>query len=420
MPAEANASLTAPETERPTHFEILVNGQPVNPDDLPVQRAARGEEVHSFEEEVRFTDGTSRFLLGNATPLLDPSGNPRGGVAAFVDITERCLAEQSLRQSELRLQMALDAGNMGVWEWELATDSIIWLPGLERIHGLEPGSFDGTIEAFKRDIHPEDLKRVVDGITETLDCGEPYHVAYRSKAADGSLRWLESFGRVVFGSDGKPERMAGVCMDITDRKRADTQRDLLVAELSHRVKNTLATVISIQQQSFSRAASVEEARYSFDARIRALAQTHSQLADGNWEGVSFTTMLLDEFAPYQHEDGSNVRLSGPDLTLNPRCSLTLGMGIHELVTNAAKYGALSTKTGSVDVVWTVDSWSNQLIIFWTEKNGPPVTPPTRKGFGRLLLERALPFDLKGDVKMEFSADGVICKIMLPLDQNAAR
>ena len=143
------------------------------------------------------------------------------------------------------------------------------------------------------------------------------------------------------GVDGKPHKLAGVCMDITERKQAESQRDLMVAELSHRVKNTLATVISIARQSFSKGPSIEEARRSFDGRILALAQTHGRLAEENWSGVPFEVMLLDEFAPYR--SGSNIKVSGPNLTLNPKCALVLGMAFHELTTNAAKYGALSTR-----------------------------------------------------------------------------
>jgi PAS domain S-box-containing protein len=137
-------------------------------------------------------------------------------------------------------------------------------------------------------------------------------------------------------------------LDVTERKRAESQRDLLVAELSHRVKNTLATVISIAHQSFSKARSTGEAQRSFDDRIRALAQTHARLAEANWSGVSLEAIVRDETAPYR-DGGSNVLIAGPDITLSPKCAVSLGMAIHELTTNAAKHGALSTKGGSLRV-----------------------------------------------------------------------
>jgi two-component sensor histidine kinase len=271
---------------------VIANGRVLAPEELPVQRAAHGEEVRNWEQETRFDDGSTRYLFGNATPLRNADGEPCGAVAAFVDIT--------------------------------------------------------------------------------------------------------------------------------DRKKAEEQRQLLLAELSHRVKNTLATVISIAQQSFSRNPDVDEARRSFASRIRALAQSHGRLAEASWSGVSFDAMLRDELAPYRREDGSNLRVSGPPVVFNAKCALTLGMAIHELATNAAKHGALSNKSGSVDVTWQVDSRHGQLRIRWSETGGPTVRPPERSGFGRLLLERALASDLGGDVQLDFAADGLQCAIAIPLDQHVAR
>ena len=134
------------------------------------------------------------------------------------------------------------------------------------------------------------------------------------------------------------------------------------------------------------------------------AQTHSRLAEANWSGVSLETVLLDELAPYRHEDGANVRASGPPTMLNAKHALTLGMAMHELATNAAKYGALSTENGVVDISWEIDG--EQLKIVWTESGGPPVTPPTRNGFGRLLIERVLASDLDGTVEVDFAGEGL--------------
>lgn len=205
-------------------------------------------------------------------------------------------------------------------------------------------------------------------------------------------------------------------LDVTERKRAETQRDLLVAELSHRVKNTLATVVSIARQSFAKNPNVEEARRSFDARILALAQTHTRLAETSWSGVLFETLLLDEFKPYRRDDGGNVRLSGPTIALSPVCILTLGMAIHELATNAAKYGALSTKDGIVEVVWDLDL-HDRLRIRWTERGGPPVEVPKGTGFGRQLLERATGAGLKGSVELDFAPQGLSCTITIPTSGN---
>lgn len=327
----------------------------------------------------------------------------------------RTRAEKDLRESEQRLQLALEAGRMGAWEWDLVSNKIVWSPGLEEIHGLKPGTFGGTFDDYTRDVHPDDLQMVLNTVRKALEERDDYHVTYRMKHPDGGERWLEAFGRLAFGPDGNPAKLAGICMDITERKWAESQRELLVAELSHRVKNTLATVISIQHQSFAMAPSLEEAREAFDSRIRALAQTHSRLAEGHWSGVPLETALADELSPYRQNGGSNIRLEGPRVILSPRTALTLGMAIHELATNAAKYGALSVKEGVVQVTWEKNALRRALTIHWTETGGPKVEAPARRGFGRLLLERALASDLKGKVELDFHQDGLKCNIVLPLE-----
>ncbi|MCA1449894.1 PAS domain S-box protein [Ensifer sp. IC3342] len=416
LPPGSNLSFSAPPDERPSGFQIFSAGRTLSADELPVQRAAGGEEVENFEEEIRFDDGRSRHLLGNATPLRNALGELTGAVAAFIDITERKQTEEALRESERRLKMALDAGRMGAWEWNLQSGRVIWSPGLAVLHHLEPGACEGTLADFERDIHPADLPAVEQAIERALASREDYHVAYRMRLPDGTIRWMEAIGRFSPSDGPAGARLAGICMDITERKEAEAQRDLLVAELSHRVKNTLATVNSIARQSFSTNPDARDAQRSFDARIRALAQAHTRLAEARWSGVSLETIFSDELAPYRSEN--NISLDGPPTTLPPKHALTLGMAAHELATNAAKHGALSVKAGRVSVDWAVDPSENRLCIRWCETGGPPVSPPSRNGFGRLLLERVLASDLGGDVRLEFASQGLSCTIDVPYLRGA--
>jgi PAS domain S-box-containing protein len=203
-----------------------------------------------------------------------------------------------------------------------------------------------------------------------------------------------------------------------DRSRAEKQRDLLVAELSHRVKNTLATVVSIARQSFAKGPSIEQAQRSFDGRLRALAHTHGRLAESNWDGASLRSMLADELAPYRSADGRNITTHGPDVRLDSRRAVVLGMAFHELATNAAKYGALSSKDGRLTVTWDAQGAPRRLHLDWVESDGPAVEPPQRSGFGRLLLERALTSDLQGQVELQFLAQGLRCSIAGILDDAA--
>jgi len=190
--------------------------------------------------------------------------------------------------------------------------------------------------------------------------------------------------------NGKMVGWIASIVDLTDRKRAEEQRDLLMAEINHRVKNTLATVISIARQSFAKDRSFEVSQRSFTDRIQALAQTHTRLAEANWSGMSLETIIRDEVAPYRGFD--NVRIAGSSLTLSPKQAVSLGLAFHELTTNAAKYGALSEKGGLVQIGWEIVA-PDEVQLSWIETGGTAIKPPRQSGFGRLLLERALAADL---------------------------
>jgi PAS domain S-box-containing protein len=326
-------------------------------------------------------------------------------------------AEEDLRANEERLRLATRAGKVGVWEWEIESGRVVWTDSLYAIHGLDARSLPPTGDAIRTLIHPDDLDRVVAATRASVEKGAPYEIEFRVLRPDGRTAWLFSNAAVI-SEKGRPVRLVGASIDITERKAFDAERDLLVAELSHRVKNTLATVISIAHQSF-KGPSIEESRRSFDGRIRALAQTHGRLAEGNWSGVSLHTILDDELAPYRDEDSRNVRLTGPRIMLSPKQAVILGMALHELATNAAKYGALSVKGGIVAVTWKIAASPCEMRIQWSESGGPPVGEPTRAGFGRLLLERALASDLQGEVALDFASTGLTCEIAVPLQATAA-
>lgn len=211
LPHDSNLSMSAPPGEHPTNFRVFSEGRALSPEEMPVQRAARGEEVQNFEEEVRFDDGSSRHIFGNATPLRDVTGEVVGAVAAAVDITGRKQAEEALQESERRLQLALDAGHMGAWEWNLETGAVIWSPGLEALHRVEPGTFGGTLADFKRDIHPDDLPLIEREMARAIETEGDYHVVYRAQLPDGTIRWMEAFGQLS-PRNGPKRRLTGVCM----------------------------------------------------------------------------------------------------------------------------------------------------------------------------------------------------------------
>ena len=289
-----------------------------------------------------------------------------------------------------------------------------WNKGAERLFGYTAEEIIGKpvtvlIPEERHDEEPDILRRIRAG--ERLD-----HYETLRRRKDGTLIHISLTVSPLKNASGKVVGASKIARDITEKKQAEAERDLLVAELSHRVKNTLATVISIARQSFANP-DTEEARRSFDSRIRGLAQTHSRLAEANWSGVSLATIVDDELSPYRND--GNVHVEGPAIELNPKCALTLGLALHELATNAAKYGALSVKDGAVHVSWMLDAHDRTLRLSWIERGGPVVKPPLRAGFGRLLIERALASDLNGTVELEFAKDGLRCAIAIPENQYGA-
>jgi PAS domain S-box-containing protein len=331
-------------------------------------------------------------------------------VGIGIDITERKRSENAREHLAAIVESSADA------IISKDTDGVIisWNKGAERLFGYAAHEIIGKpvmvlIPEDRHNEEPEILRRIRNG--ERI---EHYETVRMRK--DGSLVDISLSVSPIRNDRGAVIGASKIARDITENKEAEAQRNLLVAELSHRVKNTLATVISIARQSFTDPHS-EAALRAFDSRIRGLAQTHSRLAESNWAGVWLETLLDDELSPYRHAE--NVHIAGPAVALSPKCGLTLGMGIHELATNAAKYGALSAKTGTVNVSWTIGP-DKMLHLNWIESGGPEVVPPQRTGFGRLLLERALAFDLKGEVELEFAAEGLRCTIAIPPDEYMAR
>jgi two-component sensor histidine kinase len=205
--------------------------------------------------------------------------------------------------------------------------------------------------------------------------------------------------------------MAGISLDITARRAAEERQTLLINELNHRVKNTLATVQSLAAQTYRGAADPSEAGEAFLDRVMALARVHDLLSEAAWEGASLHDVVERTLKPYGR-DGARLTLSGPTVHLAPNTAVTLNLAFHELATNAVKYGALSQPGGGVDIAWTADG--GELTIDWREAGGPTVAEPQRRGFGSRLIERGLGHELGGTAGLTFRPEGLWCHIRAPL------
>ncbi len=220
----------------------------------------------------------------------------------------------------------------------------------------------------------------------------------------------------IIGADGQVSGIFVEGSDVTARVRAAEYQQLLLNELNHRVKNTLATVQSIVSQTLRNAPTPPEARALIEQRMIALSRAHDILTQEKWEGADLRDIIAQALTPFRDPTNDRFHVRGPGVRLSPRIALDLAMALHELATNAVKYGALSNASGTVDLAWTVDRHGTppRLKLRWTEKGGPPVAPPSRRGFGTRLIERSLAQDLGGEARIDFATAGVICTVDTPL------
>lgn len=211
------------------------------------------------------------------------------------------------------------------------------------------------------------------------------------------------------------DRALKEALEREERQRVELRTRLLVAELSHRVKNTLMTVVSIARQTLRRSDSLQEFEGAFLGRIQALAGAHALLLRGNWGDMDLKDLMSEALRPFSKRDGSNIVLQGDSVLLPPQLALTMNLIVHELATNAAKYGSLSIEMGRVEVAWSVIGDSDpRLRLLWQERDGPAVAPPQRKGFGTTLIQRSVSFEMDGEADLQFEREGVRCELIFPL------
>jgi len=249
---------------------------------------------------------------------------------------------------------------------------------------------------------------------------EFYSVEKRFVRRDNRVIWLSVYSSPVRDAEDRLQYIVRVVQDITERKAAEQRQKLLMDELNHRVKNTLATVQSLAAQTARGAHTPAAFRERFEGRLIALSKAHDQLTMHHWENADLRDLLAGSLAPYA--GAGRVVLRGEDLVLRPRAVLTLAMAVHELTTNAAKYGALSIPAGSIEIQWQpVRTDDNQQIlrIEWLEKGGPPVVEPEHRGFGSKLIEGSISAELSGEAKLSFAPEGLRCELAIPMESIAA-
>ncbi len=395
------------------HAEVRASQHPEDRPRIAAEFAAVvASAADQFEVEYRVgrPDGW-RWLLGRGHVVRDRQGRVSGYAGVDMDITGRKGAEAALQAGESRLRLALEAGRMGVFDVDLGSGRLIWDETERQLYGLEADAAPTTPERALELVHSEDREALRQAVARAAAELSDYRVEFRVGAPGGGTRWLAQRGMVLRDVHGGL-RLTGVDWDITDRKLSEQRQQLLIGELNHRVKNLLAIIQSIVQQSGRHAATAEALQQSLRGRLRAMAVAHEILATRQWGGAELQAVLRDTLAPHVEGEPGRLELEVEGFTLSPQTAQSLSLALHELTTNAIKYGAWSAAGGKVRLTGRVDG-AGGYELAWTESGGPPVEPPVRSGFGSMLLSRAFGYETGGNATLDWRREGLRCVIRLP-------
>ena len=369
---------------------------------------------------LKGNDGIFRPFLTRAVPLRDPAGIIVRWLGTNVDISAQVAAESLLRESEALYRSALTAGRMGTWQTDLVSKTRLWTEEGMALFGLNladgRGHVGGDEDEYWSALHPDD-RHLMHKFHELADKQDSFTSEYRVVWPDGTTFWLRGHGQVVARTpDGKAHRMVSIVADVTERKAAEDHIEFLMHELSHRSKNLLTVIQSIARRTARTVASMEEFESRFGRRLQGLAASHDVLVLNSWQGAPLADLMRKHLEPFVDVQGSRLELSGPDVVVSAEAAQAIGLAIHELTTNAIKYGALSLPTGKVKVSWAFEGDADaprQLLLNWIEQGGPPVVPPSRKGFGHVVFDDMIKRSLNAKVAVEFAASGLNWRVSIP-------
>lgn len=353
-------------------------------------------------------------IAPDLVPRLERLASLAGSLVKLKDeARRRLLAAEALSRDEKRHALALDAANVASWLWDISSGVVSGNETFYRMLGVKPAK-PMSARRFFSSVHPADRKATIGRLRDALVSGKEYDGLFR---AAKSGRWLLGRGRVhEWDTDGRPTVFLGINVDVTDGQLASERTRLLLRELNHRVKNTLAMLQSLARQTLRQTSDPVEFMDAFAGRLQSLSEAHGLLSDHEWGVIHLKMLLQKQIMPYAMDYEAQVEIHKDEVELGPDQAVGLGLVLHELATNARKYGSLSVRSGKVVITARVMNEDGQRVLnmTWHEVGGPPVKPDGRRGFGSVLIERSLDKILGSSVHVEYLPKGVTAVVRMPL------
>ena len=353
-------------------------------------------------------DRTSTLLISPVAEVNEVASALR---SASLELSNRA---QRLRQSERRLDLAQRTARLAYVDLELTHQTATVSDTFEDIFGFRPPTDDAskTLQSLIDRVHPDDRKRVMAARSQAVAKLGSYEDEFRIILANGETRWISAHGETLGDAAGKPIRMIGTNLDITRRKEQEIHIRFLLREVSHRAKNLLAIIQAMATQTARTSLTLDDFQARFEQRLQGMAASHDLLVSQNWQGVDVGELVRAQLRPFADEAGRRLEIAGPQVFLTPAAAQSIGLALHELATNATKYGALSAAAGKVTISWQTlrDDLAPRFQMTWREIGGPEVTPPQRRGFGHTVFERMIKQALGASITIDYAKDGVTWKL----------
>lgn len=360
--------------------------------------------------------GEVRWIASRGEITRDVAGRAIMLRGAHVDVTPLRTAEMALAESDARLRLVQEGVGIGVWEWAGRTRSLKLSPRMAELCGLDPVEDAPSLRVVLSRLHEDDrqvLRALAKHLKRDGELRGEFRLRRPNPAGASDIIWLATRAKVMTSASMTQHMLMGIAYDITERKRAEELTTLMAHEVEHRAKNALAVVSSLLRMT--RADSAEELKAVMEGRVRALSQTMALLGQGRWQGAQLRDIVMAELKPFELAapgDGFEIHVSGPSALLEVNAAQPLSMALHELATNAAKYGAMSVRGGSLNVDWRIEN--DRVHLCWREAGGPPLSGPSpRAGFGSKLITMLFEGQLGGVVNKRWEPTGLVCEMSFP-------